>query len=88
MMKVLVPVGSQRDTHNRTSLIMAPATVPEAVLLSGRVRNGTFPDGLLSATTSFLFGDITFHLLKVWSIRGSLGSFLQIQYPSSLVKTR
>lgn len=30
MMKVLVPVGSQRDTHNRTSLIMSPAAVPEA----------------------------------------------------------
>lgn len=30
MMKVFVPVGSQRDTHNRASLIMAPAAVPEA----------------------------------------------------------
>lgn len=29
MMKVFVLVGSQRDTHNGTSLIMAPAAVPE-----------------------------------------------------------
>lgn len=30
MIKAFVPVGSERDTHNRTSLIMAPAAVPEA----------------------------------------------------------
>lgn len=76
MVKVLfVPIGQSKilALPSATTLIVAPSAVPEVTCCSAGEGQGEVLWWTFASSTLISLWNVTFHLLKVWSIQESPG---------------